>query len=263
MAGEEGATPTPGTPEHDAAMAAKAEAVFNPPTEEVTPPAAEAPATERPQWLPEKFGSPEELAKAYAELEQKQGKAPEQTAEEPPKEEGEQTEAEKIVEAAGLDYASLNQEFNDKGTLSEESYKALEEKAGLTREMVDTHIAGQQALAREAQTRAFDIAGGADQYDNMTKWAAANLDIKEIEAYNQAIEGSAEQAALAVAGLKSKYITANGSEPSLLTGGNGGGQEVGFQSTSEMTTAMKDPRYAKDPAYRKSVERRIAVSNIF
>ena len=29
----------------------------------------------RPEWLPEKFSSPEDMAKAYSELEKKQGKA--------------------------------------------------------------------------------------------------------------------------------------------------------------------------------------------
>jgi hypothetical protein len=260
LAGEEAVVPTPGTPEHDAAMAAKADAVMNPTPVETAAPAEEQPAGDRPAWLPEKFQSPEDLAKAYAELEQKQGaKEPEG---EPKPEDDANAQAEDVVAKAGLDMSALSAEFQEKGELSTESYAALE-AVGFDRNYVDSFIAGQQALARESQTRAFDIAGGETEYTNMVAWAAANLDIKEIQAYNQAIEGTAEQAALAVAGLKSKYVSVNGSEPSLLNGGGGLSGEQGFASTAEMTAAMKDPRYAKDPAYRKSVEQRVSVSKIF
>lgn len=258
MAEEVVVAPVLGTPEYDAAMAAKADAALNPPAAEVVPPATEA---ERPQWLPEKFKSPEELAKAYAELEQKQGvKEPVVPPVEEAKPEGEAAEA---VAAAGLDYAVLSQEFTDTGALSEASYAALAEKAGLSRETVDGYIAGQQALAREAQTRAYDIAGGEEQYGNMVKWAAANLTPAEIAAYDSAVDGSPESTALAVAGLRAKYAAANGSEPGLLSGGNLVVEAQGFSSNAEMTAAMKDPRYAKDPAYRKSVEQKVMNSQLF
>ena len=36
-----------------------------------------------------------------------------------------------------------------------------------------------------------------------------------------------------------------------------------FASNTEMVTAMRDPRYRKDPAYRKGVENRLRVSPAF
>jgi hypothetical protein len=264
VAGEEVVAPVPGTPEYDAAMVAKADAALNPAPEATAAQETPGPA-DRPEWLPEKFDSPEALAKAYAELEQKQGGKPtdgepEVKPEAKPEGTPEATEAEKVLSAAGLDYAALNEEFATKGELSEESYTALAEKAGLSREYVDSFIAGQQALEREAHTRAYDIAGGEEQYGNITAWAAANLPLEDIKAFNEAITSNASAAALAVAGLKAKYVAANGSEPTLLNGGNGATQEAGFASTAEMTAAMKDPRYAKDPAYRKTVEQKISRS---
>ena len=76
--------------------------------------------SERPEWLPEKFKNPEDLAKAYGELEKKMGE---------PSEEGD--EAAPSKEAMSLE--SLNkysEEFNEKGELSEDSYSDLE-KLGL------------------------------------------------------------------------------------------------------------------------------------
>jgi hypothetical protein len=287
MAGEN-TTPVIGTPEYEAAMVAKADAAFG--VEPEAPAQQDKPEVqpERPAWLNPKFKTPEDLAKAYEEVEKKQSQAPK--VETPPAkaevtppaktEEGTEAKAEDqqqeqqenkpegqvakdALASVGVDYDALATEFETVGTLSEESYKALQEKAGLSREYVDAYIAGQAALAREAQQRVFDIAGGEEQYTVMTQWALANLTPAEIAAYNQGVEGTAEQAALAAAGLKSKYIAAQGSEPKLITGSSAAQVNTGFASRAEMTAAMNDPRYAKDAAYRKAVEQKIAVSNIF
>ena len=39
--------------------------------------------SDRPEWLPEKFKSPEDMSKAYSELEKKLGQSPEEGTEEP------------------------------------------------------------------------------------------------------------------------------------------------------------------------------------
>src|SRR5690606_27809848 len=84
---------------------------------------------QRPAWLPEKFSSPEDLAKAYAELESKLGgQKKEETPATPPTKE----EAEKAVSEAGLDMAALSKEYAELGGLSEDTLKALEAK-GITR----------------------------------------------------------------------------------------------------------------------------------
>ena len=49
------------------------EDLINQAQEQVAAEQAAAEADTRPEWLPEKFKSPDELAKAYAELERKQG----------------------------------------------------------------------------------------------------------------------------------------------------------------------------------------------
>ncbi|CLP71539.1 Uncharacterised protein [Mycobacterium tuberculosis] len=67
---------------------------------------------------------------------------------------------------------------------------------------------------------------------------------------------------MAILGLKARYDAANGSEPTLL-GGNAKASEDVFRSTAELTAAMKDPRYKKDPAYREDVKQKLARSNIY
>jgi hypothetical protein len=268
MAVQENA-PVPGTPEYDQAMIAKAEKAFQSEDDlaaekaEAESKAAEASTENRPEWLPEKFESPEALAKAYAELEKQQGSKPK--TEEQPKEVQENPEEnpQEALASVGVDYEALHKEFTESGSLSEDSYKLLQEKAGLDKDTVDGYIAGQAALAREARTRAFDIAGGESEYTNMVTWAKSNLTPAEIAAYDKNVNGTAEEVALAVAGLKGKYVAAKGSDPALLGGGASTVTAEGFQSRAEMTAAMRDPRYKSDPAYRKQIEQKVAVSNIF
>jgi hypothetical protein len=254
--------PALGTPEYDAAMIEKADKVFEAPAVEETP--AE-PKAERPEWLDPKFESPEDMAKAYAELQAKlSGKEEPKPVDTEGMDEAE-IAASEVASKAGLDYAALSEEYAANGKLTDESYQTLLDKAGLSRETVDGYIEGRQAVAREAEYRAYAIAGGEDQYAEMVSWAGANLTPAEIAAFNKGVTNStAEETALAVAGLKSKFVAARGQEPALLNGGAGAELAAqGYTSHAEMTAAMRDPRYAKDPAYRKSVEQKVAVSNIF
>jgi hypothetical protein len=49
-----------------------------------------------------------------------------------------------------------------------------------------------------------------------------------------------------------------------MQGGTGAVSTGGkFESTAELTAAMSDPRYAKDPAYRQTVADKLAKSSLF
>ena len=86
-------------------------------------------STERPEWLPEKFNTPEDMAKAYGELENKLGQPTENKTEETPTPEPKAEEtleiAEKAVSNAGLDMSALQSEYSESGTLKDTSYEAL------------------------------------------------------------------------------------------------------------------------------------------
>lgn len=223
---------------------------------------SEAPQTEavtdRPTWLPEKFNSPEELAKAYGELE-KQFTQKNQT-----KTEGSETQSqvEQVVENAGLNLIDLTAEFEQSGQLSDDSYDRLG-KAGISRDYVNAYIRGQEALITQYQGEVFNVAGGKDGYTSMIQWASQNLSAEEIEAFNTTVNsGNVEQAKMAVKGLHARFNTSEGNEPALLTGSAGDAGGV-FRSTSELVEAMSNPKYKSDPAYRADIEKKLARSSIF
>lgn len=252
----------PATPEdHDQKMVAKVDAAnAAPPVEgtEGTPP------EDRPQWLPEKFKSPEDMAKAYAELESKLGQKPTETPAEPAKvETPADAEADKALADKGLKLTDFSAEFSQKGELSPESYDKLE-KAGFDRGLVDQYIAGQKALAAQYDNAIMTEVGGADKYTEMVTWAKANMTPTEIDAYNNAVSGgNVDQAKLAVLGLSAKYEKAVGNDPKRLIGGQSSGSSSDvFESMAQVTAAMKDPQYKNDPAFRAKIQAKLARSNV-
>lgn len=232
-------------------------------TPKETPPASE----DRPQWLPEKFKSPEDMAKAYAELEAKQsGKKDDTPPAEPPKDDTTppaDDDAAKALEAKGLDLNDFRKEFSEKGDLSAESYEKLQ-KAGYPKEIVDQYIAGQKALAVQYEADVKASAGVTDdEWDSMAGWAAENLSQEEKIAYNKAVDsGDIAQAKLAVAGLTAKYRQAYPNEGKLLGGKTSTSTGDIYESLAQMQEDMANPKYKSDPAFRKMVEQKIGRSKI-
>ena len=129
--------------------------------------------------------------------------------------------------------------------------------------MVDTYIAGQTAKAGAYTADVASEIGGVEKLNEAIKWATeGGMTPAEIEAYNKLIdEGDLSKAKMAVAGLAAKHKAAVGVKPQLVQGKtNTPAAASGYRSVAEMTAAMKDPRYAKDPAYRADVEKRVAAS---
>jgi len=209
---------------------------------------------ERPEWLPEKFTNAEELAKAYAGLEKEFSS---RTKEEVKPEE--ETKAEEAPQQ-GLD--KFYEEFADTGELSEKSYTDLA-KQGLDKTLVDTYIEGQKLVA-ETNTKAIqNIAGGKEEYTELLEWASTNLTAPETKVFNDMVDsGDIETAKFAVQGLMSKS-GANPKQPSLFEGTSDAVSKDAFASVAQVTEAMNDPRYDKDPAYRKLVEEKIGRSTVF
>lgn len=216
----------------------------------------------KPDGVPEKFYNAEtgkvdydSLAKSYNELEKKQSQSKQETKAEP-------DTAEKAVENAGLDLSSLNKEYAENNSLTDSSYDALE-KAGINRATVDSYIAGQHALAQQAQSSAFDITNGKDNYMAMTEFAKANLTPEALNSYNTAVNSPDKNTRdLAVRGLYAQYSGESGSGNNLVMGKGNRAEGGGYQSKEQMIADMKKPEYLSDPAFRASVERKLAQSNI-
>ena len=222
--------------------------------------------SDRPEWLPEKFKSAEDMAQAYSELEKKLGQAPKEDTEESEqseeKAEDDEEQTEENTSEAYKAVAEASKEFfeND-GQLSEETYNALE-KAGLPRDLVDSYAAGQQALLSSEEGQIKGVAQG--NYDAMAEWANENLPQEEIDAFDEVVTGgSISQAKLAVQGLYARYQNEVGAKPKLTQGAVAGTSTMPFKSMQELARAQSDPRYKSgDKAYHEEIDRRLSVSNI-
>ena len=242
-----------------------AETTTDKPVEEIKP------TQSKPEGLPEKFNSVDELVKSYSELEKKLGEQSQPTeksvdpvskaeVKEQPK--SDLDIATKAVDSAGLNMESLSEEYAKEGKLADGSYKSLE-KAGIPKDYVDRFIAGQQAIADQQSSSVKEMVGGTQAYDSMSEWASQNLSETEKTAYNSAVNSKdLESVKLAVVGLKARYAQSTGSEPKLVEGKASASGEQGFQSWAQVTQAMSDPRYAKDVAYQAEVKNKLANSKI-
>jgi hypothetical protein len=249
-------------PAHVAAMIAKADAAGTPPAEGENTQSPDDQTEDRPSWLPEKFKSPEDLAKAYNELQAKlSGKTPEAT--EPDNQaQPDDKQVQDALQSKGLDLNTFSEEFSKNGVLSPESYEALE-KAGYPRNYVDQYIEGQKARGALYESEVKSVAGGEAQFAEMQEWARVNLSVEEINAYNKAIDsGDPSQAKLAVAGIYQKFAANRPSEPNLFKGSNSAPSSDVYESIAQMQKDMATPEYKLDPAFRAKVERKLARSNI-
>lgn len=235
--------------------------------EQTTEAEVEEVSNDRPEWLPEKFKSAEDMAQAYSELEKKMGQgAKEQQQVESNEETQDNTEETNNQQQEGSDYnnavVEASQEFfeND-GKLSEETYKKLEE-IGLPRDLVDGYAAGQQALLQTEEAQIKSVAG--NDYDAMAEWANEHLPPEEIEAFDEAVTGgTVQQAKLAVQGLYARYQNDTGAKPKLTQGAVAGSSTMPFRSMQELARAQADPRYRSgDKSYHEEIDRRLAISNI-
>ena len=211
---------------------------------------------DRPEWLPEKFNSAEDMAKAYSELEGRLGSNGE----------AEEAEEEKIredLENAGVDYDALSQEFWGNGELSDKSYERLEQ-AGIPRSIVDSYVEAQLNMVENQRGDVMNEVGGPEGYEQLTEWAADNLDDSEIDYFNNVMDSNDFRAiSMTVKAIAARRDASEGMEPTRnlsgsLTGGGGGS----YESVTQMMADMQSPAYAADPAFRAKVEAKLSRSNI-
>lgn len=225
---------------------------------EQQPETAEA-SPERPEWLPEKFDNPEALADAYSNLEKQ---FHENKAESSETDENDNTTS--TPEVTNSAVTSASEEYFETGELSEDTYKSLEAN-GIPKEMVDMYVNGYEAFANQQQQTLMQEAGGKENYDAMSEWAATALTDQEQEVYNNTVEsGDVNAATMAIRGLYARFQSDGGTPVSLVQGDTSGTSgAIPFSSSKEMTVAMQDPRYSYDNKYREQVSQRLSVTTAF
>jgi hypothetical protein len=229
-------------------------------------------SSERPEYLPEKFDSPEDLAKAYKELEAKLGgeKEPEREdglgLESKEKESTEESTPDATTQQEAINVAA--EQFFADGELNEASYKSLADQ-GISKELADQFAQGQEAMKQlnavnqeQATKQVYDSVGGEAEYKAMADWARTALPKSEQEAYTKLVNSDdVDTIKLAVSGLHSKYVSENGSAPKTQVNGMQATSGVTpFANKLEMQAAMADKQYKSNPAFRKSVIDKLAVS---
>ena len=120
-----------------------------------------------------------------------------------------------------------------------------------------------ESLTEAQAQELFKMVGGEKAYKSMITWAGQNLSQEEISMYDSVMgKGDPNAIFFAVQALNAKYSDATGSEGQMLSGKSSREENAGFQSQAQLVEAMSDPRYDRDPAYRRSVLNKLANSDV-
>lgn len=251
---------------------------------------------EEPQLLAGKFKSPQDLEKAYQELQRKLGQrgqdpAAEESTEAPAgpapeqytPELGKQLYGDTVataIEAAEINPLEMAQKV-EAGEDVSAYVDALVEKGGLPREVVQTYLDGvkpQQPPATDGQAAALSdadvaelkaVVGGEEQFQQLSQWAKANFDQEELADYNAAVNSGKAAARFALKQLQARASATSGDgpkEPQLIGGGTAVKTDV-FETQQQAIEAMRKTNsqgkrlYNSDPKYRAWYEKTLARSN--
>ena len=222
-----------------------------------------------------KYKDAQELEKAYAELEAKLGQNETKDSTEAKEEEVLSEESEEgsqdYSEGAQLINDASEEYWNNDGNLAPET---LEKFSGMSsQDLVTAYMEYSKSnpqqsepVADLSETDANSIknsVGGDAQYNQMTQWAAQNLDQNVIEAFDNLLDsGNAGAIQLAVNGIRAQYENATGYEGRMYTGKAPVSSSDVFRSQPELVAAMSDPRYDRDPAYRQDIIEKLDRSDI-
>ena len=236
---------------------------------------------DNPTLLAGKYKSPEDLERAYKELETKLGQQQSQP-------ERQESQADVYTEEAakglygeeavnqlaerGLSMAELMRTADSGGDISEH-FDVLAEAFRVPRQVVENYVS--QAGAIQAGAQAESVAsgltetdtaelkamvGGEDKFNELSGWAAKNLTKDALAEYNEAVDSGNKMAIKwALRTLQSKYQAPDAVvEPKLYGGGDAPGPQV-FESQQQLMDAMNKRNergqimYEVDEAYRQKV----------
>lgn len=169
-------------------------------------------------------------------------------------------DAKGVLNDKGLDYEALSKEYEEHGALSSQTYADLA-KAGFSKNMVDTFIAGIEAANDRFVNTVYGYAGGEAEYQKVAQYIGSKGQA-DVDSFNALLEtGNLSAIKMVIAGAKAEMTLRTGtSNPSVL-GGNNGAPVGGFANEADMVKAMSDPRYGTDEDYTKTVQTKLSKSN--
>jgi hypothetical protein len=158
-----------------------------------------------------------------------------------------------------FDWDKVGHELVSTGDLSVETRANIQKTMNVPDSMINGYISGVKAQQQQHAAAAAQVVGGTEQLTGIIKWAQENLPDVEREAVNDGLRSPGWQNVLlglkaraSVMGNepKSKVNTVQGIPPTLKP----------FATSSEMTMAMRDPRYKFDSDYQNLVQQRVRLS---
>ena len=169
-------------------------------------------------------------------------------------------DAKKTLADKNIDFDKLADEYAQNGnTLTEETYKKLGD-AGYPKTVVDAYIAGKQALVSQFSDAIIRHAGGEKEYERLTNAIKAK-GTEAVNAYNSLIEaGNVSAIKMVLDGVKGDTQARLGTNNPTLLGSASNTGTTGYNSVSDMQTAMDDKRYGRDEAYTLEVQDKVAKS---
>ena len=231
---------------------------------------------EQEQLLAGKYKSAEELESAYLSLQKKLGQTEEEEVDYESSDEGyaeeEETDEEvsEYAPAVNLITEASEEYYANDGQLSEDTIDAFSSMS--SQDLVNAYLeiqaknpqASQGVQLSEAQVNQVqNAAGGEANYNQVINWAAENLNDAAIDAFDSVVDsGNPMAIQIAFLGLQAEYNDANGYEGRMLQGKAASSAGETFRSQAELVSAMADPRYDTDEAYRDDILRKLNESDL-
>ena len=202
----------------------------------------------------DKYKDADSLEQGYLELQKKLSESKPSTAE---------MNIDQILDAAGVKNNEVVENWTRDGALTQEQYNSFA-KVGLSRDLVDTFLRGQVAVARNGEyaqeqmkSKAQDMVGGAEQWNTMMDWAGNHYSEEQIDAINNRLADPQQYEGVIKEMLWDfKMESGKGFTQPLVQGQAAPNTSAGFTDVNEFVSAMAKVRsqgYA-DEAF----ERRLA-----
>ena len=120
-----------------------------------------------------------------------------------------------------------------------------------------------QDFSAEQITQLQGVVGGKENYTKLVDWAQGALSEQETNMFDAVMQrGDPISAFFAVKSLAYAYQDAVGYDGNTVQGKPPTQSRDQFRSQAEVVEAMSDPRYDKDPAYRRDIQSKLERSNI-
>ena len=164
----------------------------------------------------------------------------------------------KDLEARGVDFTAVENEYLQNGSLSDETQSKLTQ-AGYPKEVIDNYIRNVEREANAFVSTVQSYVGNEQEWNTFVSFVQSQGDTA-INLFNDAINtGNLGIIQATVGQLKTQMVNTYGTNnPTFMSGGSAtGAVQEGFASSYEMQQAMSDKRYGRDRAYTQMVEQKV------